>query len=125
MALVWRGEELKRRLDRASRDAINELAGEAAADLRRSVPVRSGKLKRSIRPVKARRTENGSGYWGGVRFAWYGRLGRNRREDQRGRAGRTREAGGADRNEVSAGSLIFGVDRPKRIDLAEAARRTG
>ena len=80
MTLVWRGEELKRRLDRASRDAINELASEAAADLRRSVPVRSGKLKRSIRAVKARRTENGSGYWGGVRFAWYGRLGRNRRK---------------------------------------------
>ena len=80
MALVWRGDELKRRLDRVSRDAINELAREAAADLRRSVPVRSGKLKRSIRPVKAKRTDDGNGIAGGVRFAWYGRLGRNRRK---------------------------------------------
>ena len=80
MVLVWRGDELKRRIDRASRDAINELAGEAAADLRRSVSVRSGRLKRSIRPVKAKRTDNGNGIVGGVRFAWYGRLGRNRRK---------------------------------------------
>ena len=79
MALVWRGEELKRRLEKAQRDAINELAQEAATDLRRSVPVQSGKLKRSVRVAKARRTKNGKGYEGGGKLARYSRLGRNRR----------------------------------------------
>ncbi len=77
--LIWRGDALKARLARASKESINELAQEAAADARRSVPVRSGKLKRSIRVFKASRTEDGSGYVGGVRATWYGRLGRNRR----------------------------------------------
>lgn len=78
MALVWRGEELKRRLEKAQRDAINELAQEAASDLRRSVPVRSGRLKRSVGVVKAERT--GTGYAGGIKLAFYGLLGRNRRK---------------------------------------------
>ena len=78
MALTWRGDELKRRLANAQRGGINELAQEAAAEARRSVPVRSGRLKRSVRPVKAQRTF--AGFAGGVKVAWYGLLGKNRRK---------------------------------------------
>ncbi len=76
--LVWKGDELKRRLANAQRAAINELAGEMAQEARRSVPVRSGRLKRSVGVVKAERT--GRGFAGGVRLAFYGLLGRNRRK---------------------------------------------
>lgn len=79
--LVWRGDALKARLARASKESINELAQEATAEARRSVPVRSGKLKQSIRPVKAQRT--GKGFAGGVKVAWYGLLGKNRRKLKR------------------------------------------
>ena len=78
MALVWHGDKIKARLERAQRAAINELAQEAAAEARRSVPVRSGRLKRSVRPVKAQST--GKGFAGGVKIAWYGLLGKNRRK---------------------------------------------
>ena len=78
-ALNWRGEEVKRRMERAQRTAINELTQEAAQEARRSVPVRSGKLKRSIRTARARRTELGTGFVGALFSTWYGRLGKNRR----------------------------------------------
>lgn len=77
MTLVWRGDELKRRMARAQRGAIDELAGEAAADLRRQLPKRSGRLSRSAKPVKTERTR--SGYSGGVSLKFYGVLGKNRR----------------------------------------------
>ena len=77
--LNWRGDELKARLERAQRSAINELLDESAQEARRSVPVRSGKLKRSIRTTRARRTELGTGFVGALFSTWYGRLGKNRR----------------------------------------------
>ena len=77
--LNWRGDELKRRLANAQRAAINELLDESAQEARRSVPVRSGKLKRSIRTARARRTELGTGFVGALFSTWYGRLGKNRR----------------------------------------------
>ncbi len=69
---------MKQRLAKAQRAAINELAQEAAAETRRSVPVRSGRLKGSVGVVKAERTRRG--FAGGVRLAFYALLGRNRRK---------------------------------------------
>lgn len=77
MALVWRGPEVTRRLQRAQRAAIDEVAGEAARDLKREMPKRTGRLARSAKAVKTERIL--TGHSGGVALKFYGRLGRNRR----------------------------------------------
>ena len=78
MGLVWHGDKLKRRMAAASKEAIDELAQEMAQEVRRSVPVKSGRLRRSAQVVRAERT--GTGYAGGVKLVFYGLLGRNRRK---------------------------------------------
>ena len=75
--LVWHGNKIKRRMARAARGAINEVAGEATGELRAKVPVKTGKLKRSIRMLKAEKVERD--VWaGGVSLPFYGVLGKNR-----------------------------------------------
>ena len=77
MNLRWKGDDLIRQTRLAGKGAIAELAGEAAKQLRRDLPRRSGRLRRSIRVIPARLVHGGVA--GGVKGAFYGLLGRNRR----------------------------------------------
>ena len=75
--LTWHGDKIKLRVARAARGAINEVAGEAAGELRARVPVATGRLKRSIRVLPAERVDPGV-HAGGVNVSMVAFFGKNK-----------------------------------------------
>lgn len=66
LVVRWNGEEIERAALRASAKGINETMAACVTDARADAPVRSGKLKRSIRIVTRALPHVATlmGYWG-------------------------------------------------------------
>ena len=64
--LDWKGDDVLKQVVKATRQGIDEVMGKCVEDAQANVPVRTGNLKRSIKPQEPAHEERGVvvGVWG-------------------------------------------------------------